>query len=201
MMIISTRNDESMLTSASGKTPVPTNSTKAVDSDDVVLPKFAEIYADSNLLRDDSSLKSRSYESDVSGSLSERGYDSNNELSDLVVPEEVTIQDDTMSLSEKSFEAYSQINCSPDELLPDPPPYSLPEQVEVILPNHRSSKEEQAKNSSFLSLRLTYLIVTLVVMLADGLQGVCFYGTVNTSFFPCATIAHVFLTLNATVLF
>ena len=31
-----------------------------------------------------------------------------------------------------------------------------------------SPKEDQA---SFLSLRITYLIVTLVVMLADGLQG------------------------------
>ena len=32
-------------------------------------------------------------------------------------------------------------------------------------------QDDRADTASFLSLRITYLIVTLVVMLADGLQG------------------------------
>ena len=42
------------------------------------------------------------------------------------------------------------------------------EATTTIKPTATSAKDDQA---SFLSLRITYLIVTLVVMLADGLQG------------------------------
>jgi hypothetical protein len=43
--------------------------------------------------------------------------------------------------------------------------------VEKIDPSHISVGEHAGSTASFLALRSTYLLVTLVIMLADGLQG------------------------------
>ena len=208
MMMTINPNDESTLTSSSGNTPVPADSTYPADGsvpsdmkkdvDGGLLTKFpASIYADDNdNMMSESFAQEQSCHTELTGYLSDSqeeeeatpSPEGQDQAACLVVPEEViTCQDDILSLSDdKSIDDSSPVkrrrSCA------DPvSPLSVNQPSQCNEQDHESTAaEEQQKantlllvsndspdmnSSEFVSLRITYLIVTLVIMLADGLQG------------------------------
>lgn len=176
MMMINP-NDESTLTSVSGNTPVPTDNGAVESSDDDVLMKFPPIYAEDDNMMSDSFAQEHSYHTELTGSISDSNTsrddtDDSQADSTCLVPEEVTCHDD-ISLSDKSFEAPSPIICrrsSPQEELLEQTTVDDQQKANSGSAD-TDSQDQQRQKSEFVSLRITYLIVTLVIMLADGLQG------------------------------
>ena len=136
----------------------------------------------------------------------ERDIVVDNEESEYFVPQEVTCQEQEVSFIDTSFELSSPLSQHADRPydreLPEPrrlqqhcqPEHEYEEvihQASSAQSERKHSRQEDAKlkpeadttknqnQAAFLSLRLTYLIVTLVIMLADGLQGM--YRTVRVA--------------------
>ncbi|CAB9521376.1 Molybdate-anion transporter [Seminavis robusta] len=78
-------------------------------------------------------------------------------------------QGDESSLSDKSFATTSQ-QSSEDSICS-----TVDEDNALMASSDDAATSEKQDHASFMSLRITYLIVTLVVMLADGLQGTHLY--------------------------
>ena len=104
----------------------------------------------------------------------------------LILANSTSFRDDESSLSDKSIEFYQAMNehvtaetrafafadAEDDNLSPDTCISGSDVAAEADADDVPAEEEIIPKNSeSFTSLRITYLIVTLVVMLADGLQG------------------------------
>lgn len=184
-------NDESTLTSISSDTPVPVDNYEH-DTEDVVLMNVSQMFADSVLhnCRGGSVSEEQeiNFQSEWSGSpavteeseprTSTKEYFDIGEPSHLATSR-LTYRDDELSLSDRSYEVSSPFSQRSDHFdwqLPDPVQQCPPEEVDIICPLQPPSKSEREEKSeddqsAFLSLRLTYLVVTLVVMLADGMQG------------------------------
>lgn len=201
MMMMMNPNDESTLTSASGNTPVPADND---DTENISkLLKFTPIicgFEGDNMMSDSFA---QDYHTELTGSISDSNTSVVDDASGcLVVPDEVTCHDDN-SVSDKSFEGVSSppkacrrrrpssTSCSPTEDDDDGSDVSSEQQQqnksqpgeeqaldEESKENSNASagtSSEQQQNAEFVSLRITYLIVTLVIMLADGLQGTHLY--------------------------
>lgn len=78
---------------------------------------------------------------------------------------ECSASPDDETLSDKSF-ALSSEQSSEDSVCS-----SHVDELNNLLASDDVAPSAKEDNASFMSLRITYLIVTLVVMLADGLQG------------------------------
>lgn len=184
-------NHESTLTSISSDTPVPVDNYEH-DTEDVVLINVSQIFADSVLHNCQGTSFSKeqeiNFQSEWSGSPTDteepEPRTSTNEYFDIgesshFATGRLTYRDDELSFSDKSDGLSSPFSQGSDHFerqLSDPVQQCPPEEVDIIYPLRppsKSKREEKSKEdqSAFLSLRLTYLVVTLVVMLADGMQG------------------------------
>lgn len=169
--------------------------------EDMGLTKFpSAIYADDNdNMMSESFAQEQSYHTELTGSISDSNSsreeasataDDEDAAACLVVPEEVTCHDDILSLSDdKSMDASSPVKCrrspsdpvSPLSTQQTSPQMQLHHEDEETISEDDQQKannlltsstdSQNEKDSEFVSLRITYLIVTLVIMLADGLQG------------------------------
>ena len=82
------------------------------------------------------------------------------------------MRDDESSLSgQSSVEPSSLSDAEQDSVVAEDASCCTPKEETDVCPSPKDASDSAADQASFLSLRITYLIVTLVVMLADGLQG------------------------------
>ena len=173
---------------------------------DMGLTKFpAAIYADdTDNMMSESFAQEQSYHTELTGSISDSNAsreeasatDDDEGAACLVVPEEVTCHDDNLSFSDdKSVDGSSPVKCRRNSLDPVSPlsmnrtsqqKHQEQEEEETIAEDDQqkttnlltsNTDSQNEKHSEFLSLRITYLIVTLVIMLADGLQGKTIFTT------------------------
>jgi len=180
MIAIIDPNDESTLTSISGSTPVPTDNAAAVEEENGLLkfpPSHTSCMSDSFVQggQPEPDTEGSCLHTELTGSISDSNDLDGESDSSCLVPNEVTV-----SFCDKSFEG--------DEL-PSPIPRRRKDQRKATESlddsvlwddadeqlcrtlNSNTSEKDAHQKREFISLRATYLIVTLVIMLADGLQG------------------------------